>query len=187
MEVAIHVYDISPNNDSLYPWGLGFYHSGVVIGGQEYTFSQSGVFSHPPRGISQSDAKFREMIRMGTFNGTSSDVQRIIDDLKQDFLGPDYHIMNKNCNSFADAFVRKLIGKPLPSYINRMANIGSYFSCLINPMIAAAQNNAQNNNNNTQGSNKMQSNGYAPVSTGNNKNQISTFAAFSGPARKLGN
>ncbi len=36
--VYLNVYDLHDNNAILYPWGLGFYHSGVQIGREEYTF-----------------------------------------------------------------------------------------------------------------------------------------------------
>jgi len=37
-EVFLNVYDLHENNDTFYPIGLGFYHSGVQIGRDEYTF-----------------------------------------------------------------------------------------------------------------------------------------------------
>lgn len=36
--VIVNIYDLHENNEILYPLGLGFYHSGVVIGRNEYTF-----------------------------------------------------------------------------------------------------------------------------------------------------
>lgn len=39
-QVFLNVYDLHENNDMLYPWGLGFYHSGVQIGREEYTFGK---------------------------------------------------------------------------------------------------------------------------------------------------
>jgi hypothetical protein len=42
-QVYLNVYDLHENNAMLYPWGLGFYHSGVQIGRDEYTFGKSFV------------------------------------------------------------------------------------------------------------------------------------------------
>lgn len=38
--IYLNVYDLHDNNAILYPWGLGFYHSGVQIGREEYTFGK---------------------------------------------------------------------------------------------------------------------------------------------------
>jgi hypothetical protein len=42
-EVFLNVYDLHENNDTFYPIGLGFYHSGVQIGRDEYTFGMCKV------------------------------------------------------------------------------------------------------------------------------------------------
>lgn len=50
--VFVNVYDLDGNNDTLYPIGLGFYHSGLQINSEEYTFGGgSGIFCHEPKVI----------------------------------------------------------------------------------------------------------------------------------------
>ena len=39
--IYLNVYDLHVNNSILYQWGLGFYHSGVQIGRNEYTFGET--------------------------------------------------------------------------------------------------------------------------------------------------
>jgi hypothetical protein len=39
-KIYLNVYDLNDNNEILYPWGLGMYHSGVQIGREEYTFGK---------------------------------------------------------------------------------------------------------------------------------------------------
>jgi hypothetical protein len=73
---------------------------------------------------------------MGDFKGTSKDIETIIQSLRPQFGGKDYHVLNRNCNSFANEFLLRLIGKEIPGYVNRMAHIGSYFSCLLPPQMA---------------------------------------------------
>lgn len=68
---------------------------------------------------------------MGNFRGTSSDIEKIISEMRNNFQGSDYHVLNRNCNTFADEFLQRLIGVPAPGYVNRMAFIGSFFSCLL--------------------------------------------------------
>ena len=47
--VLLHVYDLSPNNNMIYPFGFGAYHSGLEIRGVEYTFGTEGAFTHEPK------------------------------------------------------------------------------------------------------------------------------------------
>lgn len=90
----------------------------------------AGIYNHEPKQV-PAGVKLRESIEMGTFRGTSGDIDKIIAEMKHTFSGSDYHIFNKNCNTFADEFLQNLIGVPAPPYVNRMAFIGSFFSCLL--------------------------------------------------------
>jgi hypothetical protein len=80
------------------------------------------VFSTQPRDAA--GAQFRESIELGVFMGLSKDVDRAIDDLKASFHGSSYNLLTKNCNHFSNALVFKLLNKPIPGYVNRMANFG---------------------------------------------------------------
>jgi len=132
--VLINVYDLNESNEYLYGVGLGLYHSGVQVGGLEWTFaSQAGIFSTEPKYAP--GARFRESIDMGVFDGSSREVDLILDELRKEFRGSDYNILTKNCNAFASAFVHKLVNRHPPAYINRMAEIGACFSCLLPPSL----------------------------------------------------
>lgn len=127
-DVILNVYDLHEQNMSLHEFGLGFYHSGVVVNGQEWTFaSGSGIYSTPPRSV----PGFRESIFLGKFKGTSRDVDTIVDSLRDSYRGDMYHILDRNCNSFSESFVLKLLNKQIPGYVNRMAFWGSIFSCCL--------------------------------------------------------
>lgn len=43
-KIYLNVYDLNENNDIYYPWGLGFYHSGLQVGREEYTFGKSKFY-----------------------------------------------------------------------------------------------------------------------------------------------
>ena len=43
--------------------------------------------------------------------------------------------MAKNCNHFADAFIFAMLNKRIPSYVNRLANLGNMVSCLFPPSL----------------------------------------------------
>ena len=131
-KVVLHVYDLSPVNDYIQPFGLGLYHSGVVIGGSEYTFAGgAGIFDHTP-GQPGAGARFREAIELGMFEGGAPALNAALSDLRPHFQPDAYNILTKNCNHLSDALSRRLLnGRPIPSYVNRLANLGACFaSCL---------------------------------------------------------
>lgn len=68
---------------------------------------------------------------MGEFRGTTRDLETIVQSLRPLFSGNDYHVLNKNCNAFANEFLLRVLGKEAPAYVNRMAYYGSFFSCLM--------------------------------------------------------
>ena len=129
--VVLNVYDLNESNDYMYSWGLGTYHSGVVVHGTEYTFaSGSGVFTHSPQ--EAGGAKFRESIVIGEVLMGSHDVDSIVNELKPDFPGDSYNLIMQNCNSFSSALVQKLLpGSDIPAWVNRMARMGQTCSCLL--------------------------------------------------------
>lgn len=106
------------------------YHTGVLIDGREYTFAgEAGIFNHPPRSVP--NAKYRQSIKMGTFEGGESRINEVIRELRDEFKGSDYSLILKNCNCFAATFVKKLNNQDIPAWINRMAEIGQFCSCLL--------------------------------------------------------
>ena len=115
---------------------------------------------------------------MGVFKGTSKDLETIIQSLKPHFQGSDYHVLNKNCNCFANEFCQRVVGKEIPGYVNRMANIGSYCSCLL-PQNTA--NDAPVDNNRPSSS----SGGYTRVPTSSQPEP--SVNPFTAPGKKLGN
>eukprot|EP00961_Rhodomonas_salina_P062025 832774-Rhodomonas_salina.2 len=75
--VVLNVYDLSPVNSYVYDFGVGAFHSGVEIGGTEYTFgghesSSSGVFTHAPK--QAPNAQFRISIDMGETDKSNTDI-----------------------------------------------------------------------------------------------------------------
>lgn len=122
------MYDLAPYNNILFPLGLGFYHSGVVVHGTEYTFSSSGIYSHPPRNVD--GAIFRCSISVGEAHITSSELTKLIDSLRENWSGSEYSLLRKNCNSFSEELIFRLNGKTVPTWLNRMSYIGRNFSCL---------------------------------------------------------
>eukprot|EP01132_Coremiostelium_polycephalum_P006633 gene6633-8205_t len=125
-KVYLNVYDLHPS--------IGAFHSGVEVYGVEYSFgghefSFSGVFEIEPK--TANGVIFRESILIGETNHSYNQVQSIIDKISEEFSGLSYHPLQKNCNSFSDEFVKRLLNKNIPNYINRLAHIGNMFSCFL--------------------------------------------------------
>ena len=88
--VRLNVYDLAESNAYTHDLGVGVYHSGVEVCGAEYTFSESGVFSHSPKGAESEGAVFREAVDLGVTDLTGREVQGIVDSMRADFPGKAY-------------------------------------------------------------------------------------------------
>lgn len=60
-----------------------------------------------------------------------SQVHTSIEDLAEDYHGDTYHLIVKNCNHFTADVCKRLIGKPVPGWVNRLARLGSFFNCVL--------------------------------------------------------
>ena len=49
----------------------------------------------------------------------------LIIELGGHYSGKSYNIISKNCNHFGDEFAKKLCGKGIPGWINRLAFVGN--------------------------------------------------------------
>ncbi|CEG46323.1 Uncharacterized conserved protein [Plasmopara halstedii] len=106
--VMLNIYDLVEANDIMAPLGLGIYHSGVEIAGEEFSYaSGAGIFSTSPR--QAPGAKFRESINMGVFEGSPHEAHRLAYSLSTDFEGTTYNLFSKNCNTYADALCQLLL------------------------------------------------------------------------------
>jgi hypothetical protein len=124
--VTLNIYDLP----SIQVPGFGAHHSGVEIIGVEYTFSSNaGVCEMTPR--EAPDCRFREAKPLGNTSLSPVEVQRAIDRLRTSWTGDTYDVLLRNCNHFADALCRELLGVGIPGYVNRLARIGSLARCCI--------------------------------------------------------
>jgi hypothetical protein len=39
----------------------------------------------------------------------------------------------RNCNHFSNDFAKELVGRPIPGWVNRLANFGALFPCAVSP------------------------------------------------------
>ncbi|GAA0164507.1 cysteine protease [Lithospermum erythrorhizon] len=130
----LNVYDLTPVNNYLYWFGLGIFHSGIEVHGLEYGFgaheyASSGVFEVEPR--SCPGFIFRRAVLLGTIDMTRSEFRSFMENLSNEYHGDSYHLITKNCNHFTDEVCRRLTGKPIPGWVNRLAKVGSVCNCLL--------------------------------------------------------
>lgn len=131
-KVLLNVYDLSTTNDYLFPVGMGLHHTGVEISGREYSYSsEGGIYDSPPR--QAPGARFRCQLDMGIFDGGTQELNKALDELRHNggFASGGYNLIRKNCNHFCNALVYQLLRRPIPAYINRLANAGDCCSCLL--------------------------------------------------------
>ncbi|XP_044475850.1 deSI-like protein At4g17486 [Mangifera indica] len=132
--VYLNVYDLTPMNGYVYWAGLGIYHSGVEVHGVEYAFGAhdyptSGVFEVEPRQCP--GFKFRKSMYIGTTCLDPIQVREFMERESANYNGNTYHLIVKNCNHFCKDICSKLTGKPVPKWVNRLANIGSICNCIL--------------------------------------------------------
>lgn len=130
----LNVYDLTPINNYLYWFGLGIFHSGIEVHGLEYGFGaheypSSGVFEVEPR--SCPGFIFRRSIPLGSTDMTRAEFRSFMEHISSKYHGDTYHLIAKNCNHFTDEVSMKLTGKPIPSWVNRLARVGSFCNCLL--------------------------------------------------------
>ncbi|MED6199459.1 hypothetical protein PIB30_076154 [Stylosanthes scabra] len=132
--VVLNVYDLTPINNYMYWFGLGIFHSGIQVHGKEYGF---GAHDYPASGVFEVEPRncpgfiYRTSITLGHINMNSSDFRTFIENMACEYHGDTYHLISKNCNHFTDDVSLRLIGKPIPGWVNRLAKLGALCSCLL--------------------------------------------------------
>ncbi|TPP64170.1 PPPDE peptidase domain-containing protein 1 [Fasciola gigantica] len=130
--VSVNVYDMMWLNVYTNSFGIGVYHTGVVVYGTEYCygghpFDYSGIFAMAPQDSETlgPNYSYKTTINMGWTDFTESDISLILEDMGPQYRGDQYHLLHRNCNHFSDAFVQILCGTSLPKWINRLATVGA--------------------------------------------------------------
>ncbi|CAL8088968.1 unnamed protein product [Calicophoron daubneyi] len=130
--VTVNVYDMLWLNVYTSSFGVGVYHTGVVVYGTEYCYgghplNYSGIFAMVPQDSETlgQNYSYKTTLFMGRTDFTDSDVALILEDMGPQYRGDQYHLLHRNCNHFSDAFVQILCGASLPKWINRLATVGA--------------------------------------------------------------
>eukprot|EP00923_Selenidium_pygospionis_P056687 GHVN01098934.1.p1 GENE.GHVN01098934.1~~GHVN01098934.1.p1 ORF type:complete len:195 (-),score=13.97 GHVN01098934.1:33-617(-) len=164
-EVKVHVYDLMLDQAPF----CGAFHTGVEVRGVEYSFAENaGVYEGRPKGAS--GCYYRETLDLGATDLQIRDVYRVLDELKMQFPGEAYDLVENNCNDFSDAFCRRLVGHGLPPHINRLAWWSRCCRCLYPRNVKDASPNTYNRS----------------AQSGPQGQRQSLFVAFQGRGNTLG-
>ncbi|OLQ07569.1 Desumoylating isopeptidase 1 [Symbiodinium microadriaticum] len=95
------------------------YHTSVVVNGEEFFFSDSGIFANMT--LTSHQGKPSEKLAMGLSHWTG---QQLFRALQEHFRPGTYDLIRKNCNSFSDCALHFLLRKRLPSKYSAMESMG---------------------------------------------------------------
>ena len=122
-------------NDALAFIGMGVYHTGLEVYGQEISFgmdptgrndpSTDGVFIVTPGGAV---GNFKDSIELGPIKQDYQQVQQILDSIRPQWRAASYHMLGHNCNCFTKAFAEALdpaLLEKYPGWVNRSATAGN--------------------------------------------------------------
>ena len=98
--------------------GLLGYHSSVLVDGEEYYFTPSGIRCYPKL---SSHKRMSERVEAGEslLGGTV-----LLDALSRHFQPRTYDLLRKNCNNFSDCGLTLLTGKRLDSRLRSVESMG---------------------------------------------------------------
>eukprot|EP00438_Fugacium_kawagutii_P009974 Skav234393 [mRNA] locus=scaffold873:88472:97580:- [translate_table: standard] len=118
-EGAINKVELAASLLFTIPGLASAYHTSVVVNGEEFFFSDSGIFSNTSLTSHQSQPSEKFQLGFSKYTG-----QQLLRVLQEHFRPGTYDLIRKNCNSFSDCAVYFLLGKRLPSKYSALESIG---------------------------------------------------------------
>lgn len=95
------------------------YHTSVVVNGEEFFFSDSGIFND--RALTSHQGSPSERFELGMSSKTGAQLMRA---LTAHFRPGSYDLIRKNCNSFSDCAIYYLLRKRLQSRFSALERLG---------------------------------------------------------------
>lgn len=133
-QIVLNVYDLTPLNRYTAWSGFGIFHSGIQVYGKEYGF---GAHDFPISGVFEVEPKncpgfiYRCSMPLGHVDMPPNEFRTFIESMASEYHGDTYHLISKNCNHFTDDISWRLTGKKIPGWVNRLAKLGAFCSCLL--------------------------------------------------------
>eukprot|EP00347_Sterkiella_histriomuscorum_P023130 403335831 len=134
IEVFVNVYDILKYNKFVDCLGIGVYHTGVEVNGSEYAYGGNsllectGVYEMSPK--DHDVFVFKQSLLVGVIDDEEI-IWSSLHKLMKKFRANQYDMLKQNCNTFTNEFLMQILGRGLPKYLNRIANIGAIFHCIV--------------------------------------------------------
>eukprot|EP00928_Gymnodinium_smaydae_P062113 TRINITY_DN46040_c0_g1_i1.p1 TRINITY_DN46040_c0_g1~~TRINITY_DN46040_c0_g1_i1.p1 ORF type:complete len:234 (-),score=38.54 TRINITY_DN46040_c0_g1_i1:68-769(-) len=111
---------------------MAAYHSSVIVNGEEFSFSDGGIYASMDRLASHSQMQGPDgqpapklnpqVIDMGMSQHSGHSMKMT---LERHFSAGTYDLLRKNCNSFSDAAIWYLLHKRLPDSYCRLEKLGA--------------------------------------------------------------
>mmetsp|Transcript_18525 Transcript_18525/g.36347 ORF Transcript_18525/g.36347 Transcript_18525/m.36347 type:complete len:246 (-) Transcript_18525:188-925(-) len=128
--VNVNLYDLVPVkalDKGLRAMGTGAFHAGVAVYGREwsygFSYKDTGIFACEPKEVV--GPEFRESLCQGETSLSEEEVDRLISELKAEWIGTEYDLLSHNCCSFSNLFCEKLGVSALPSWVTNLAQAGA--------------------------------------------------------------
>jgi len=137
-EVFLHVYDLDQvtaklNDLALRNIGLGAYHCGIEVLGDEWFFVWGDSSSSSGTGVLYMEPKshqvhvYKESVSLGHSPLTEDDVRNAIADAMDAWSADSYHIVNRNCVHFSEDLASRLqVPKPFPAWVRGALDAGQH-------------------------------------------------------------
>eukprot|EP00455_Lapot_gusevi_P031316 TRINITY_DN3389_c0_g3_i1.p1 TRINITY_DN3389_c0_g3~~TRINITY_DN3389_c0_g3_i1.p1 ORF type:complete len:227 (-),score=48.54 TRINITY_DN3389_c0_g3_i1:237-917(-) len=138
--VFLNVYDLFISNLSTEKYGIGVFHTGVEVYGQEFSFvggpdDMCSIVCTRPRDTSwMQNGRYKESLYVGRTQMTRKEVQLLRFDLAKKRPCSSYDILLNNCNHFSELFTRALTlnqDYELPKKITRIVHMGQRVRCCL--------------------------------------------------------
>uniref|UniRef100_UPI0037E84229 desumoylating isopeptidase 1b n=1 Tax=Semicossyphus pulcher TaxID=241346 RepID=UPI0037E84229 len=151
--VKLYIYDLSRGMArQLSPLMLGkqldgIWHTGIVVHGEEFFFSGSGINSCPPSGTVLGDPL--SIVNLGSTEVTPDIFTEHLNSLSEStYRGDKYNLLEHNCNTFSNEVAQFLTGKKIPSYITDLPAeiLATPFGAALHPLLGAVIVNPGGNN-----------------------------------------
>lgn len=121
------ILSIRTANGLLSIMGTGAYHAAIEIYDQEWSYGAidngPGLFGCPPKECEMHD--FYQTVELGTVTHSQEYVDTLLNEMQNDWMGPDYDLLRKNCTHFSNEFATRLGVGPIPGWIMNLAGVGA--------------------------------------------------------------
>merc|ERR1740129_1053924 len=133
--VTLHLYDVAGHdairklNKAVQAAGIGAFHLGVEVDSQEYSYHKgkggTGVFACEPKGCTEH--AYRESISMGETQLSPGEVDALLQQLMDEWLGQDYYFLRNNSGHFSNALCERLGVGPVPARLMKLPDAAAGF------------------------------------------------------------